>query len=79
MEATANGQTASFPVTVTVTNVEEPPVISGPDSVTFDENGTSAVGVYTATDPEGEDATLVLNSGTDEFTLLDGALSFKSP
>ena len=79
VQANANGHTASLPVTVTVTNVEEPPVISGPDTVDFAENGTGAVGQYSASDPEGEDATLGLASGTEGFTLVDGTLKFSSP
>ena len=41
-------------VTVTVTNVNETPEISGPTAADYAENGTGPVATYTATDPEGE-------------------------
>ena len=49
-----NGAEASIDVTITVTNVDEAPVIAG-DDVTKDyrENGTAQVARFTAEDPEG--------------------------
>ena len=42
----------SITVTVTVTNVDEPPVVSGPTSVSnYTENGTGEVARYSAADP----------------------------
>ncbi len=57
-----------------------PPVISGTSFRRYDENGTEAVGTYTATDPDGDTVTLSL-TGTDagRFTLdSDGDLKFRS-
>ena len=42
-------------VRVTVTNVDEAPVISGPGAVEYEENGEDGVATYTAADPEGGD------------------------
>ena len=71
--------TTELPVTVTVTDVDEAPVIEGLSSVDFAENSTDDVGEYTATDPEGETSTLTLG-GTDaaSFTFTNGVLRFKS-
>ena len=54
--ASDGGKTGTLAVTVTVTNVNEPPVIAGPDSVDFVEHGAGIIATYTATDPE--DATI---------------------
>ncbi|MDE2940721.1 MAG: hypothetical protein OXR67_17655 [Chloroflexota bacterium] len=71
--------TTDLPITVTVTDVDEAPVIKGLPEVNFAENPTAAVGEYTAVDPEGETVTLSLG-GTDatSFTFTDGVLKFKS-
>ena len=44
----------SIDVTVTVKDVNEPPVISGDDNVGYYENGTGSIRVYTATDDDGD-------------------------
>ena len=41
-------------VSIKVANVNEPPVITGPTTISFAENGTGVVGTYSATDPEGD-------------------------
>ena len=41
-----------YNVTVTVEPVNEPPDISGPNSVTYRENGTATLATYRASDPE---------------------------
>ncbi len=67
-------------VMVTVTNVDEAPMITGGDAaVTYAENGTDPVATYMATDPEGETVTLSL-SGADmeDFNFSEGVLSFKT-
>ena len=51
-------------MTVTVTNVDEPPTITGLSAVDFPENSTADVGSYSASDPEGATTTLSLG-GTD--------------
>ena len=77
------GHAGSLPVTVTVTDVDEGPMISGTDEFTVRENHHQVLGTYTARDPE--DPTLELTnwrtSGTDggDFTITQkGELSFRS-
>ncbi|MDE0352917.1 MAG: Ig-like domain-containing protein [bacterium] len=82
VEATdSNGNTGTLDVTVTVTGVNEPPVVSGDAAKNYVENGTDAVASYTATDPEGDSFTWSL-SGTDaaDFSITSdgGVLSFAS-
>jgi len=67
-------------VTVTVTGVNEAPVISGDATKNYAENGTGAVATYTATDPESDTITWSL-SGTDAADLAistGGVLTFAS-
>lgn len=70
-------------VTVHVRDVDEPPVLTGPENVdNFSENSAVSrqVGRYTATDPEIATVSLSL-SGTDndDFTLAsNGVLAFKA-
>ena len=66
-------------VTITVTDVNEPPVLTGSTSVELAENSTTTVATYTATDPERQDVSWDL-SGADEddFEIADGVLTFKS-
>ena len=47
------GVSASIPVTIMVTNVDEAPDVSGDEEADYAENGTGSVATYTATDPEG--------------------------
>ena len=51
-------------VSVTVTNVNEPPQLVGVSDTSFAENGTGGVATYTATDPESDAMGWSL-SGTD--------------
>ena len=44
----------TFDVTITVTGVDEPPVINGPKSFNVEENSTPTLATYSATDPEGD-------------------------
>ena len=71
--------TTELPITITVTDVDEAPVIEGLSAVDFAENSTADVGEYTATDPEGDTSTLNLG-GTDaaSFTFTNGVLKFRS-
>ena len=66
-------------VTVGVTNVNEPPVVSGRRRVTRAEDAPLAVHTYTASDPENDPLTWDL-SGDDagDFEISDGVLSFKA-
>ena len=68
----------NFEVTVTVEAVNEPPDVTGDDTVSYQENGTASVATYRATDPEGSDITWEL-SGTDSgaFAISEtGVLTF---
>ena len=69
----------SIAVTITVTDVNEPPVLTGSTSVDLPENSTTTVATYTATDPERVTPTWDL-SGDDEddFNITDGVLTFKA-
>ena len=72
----------SIEVTINVADVNEAPVINGPDSVEVDypENSTSAVAAFTATDPD-EEATIHWSLGgedADYFSIdTDGVVNFK--
>ena len=65
-------------VTVTVTNVNEPPVVTGDDAPSFQENATSAVATYTGADPELD--TLTWSVSGNDFRISDqGQLYFSTP
>ena len=76
--------TGSLAVTVTLSNFDEPPVITGPATVSdYPENSptTRAVGRYTATDPERAGVTWsdLTGGNADDFDLSnDGVLTFKA-
>ena len=77
------GHAGSLPVTVTVTDVNEGPIISGTGEFTVRENHDQVLGTYTAHDPEEPtiDVTNWRTSGTDggDFTITqEGELSFRS-
>ena len=76
------GRYGSYDVTVTVTAANEPPVITGSDARTFQENGTGTIHTYRATDPEGAAFTWIQPAGDDGhlFDISDrGALTFRNP
>ncbi len=76
------GKYGSYDVTVTVTAANEPPVITGSDARTFQENGTGTIHTYRATDPEGDAFTWIAPGGTDGhlFDISDrGVLTFRNP
>ena len=66
---------------LTVTNVDEPPVVSGLDSKSFAENGTGVVASYSAIDPEGQTTLIwsLLGPDRDRFAIDGGRLSFGAP
>ena len=78
---TETGRTAAaIPVIINVTDVNEPPVVSGGEVVTYPENETIPVTTYTATDPEGDPLTWeVTGTDADLFDIAGGVLTFKSP
>ena len=67
-------------VTVNVLPVDEPPIISGPQTVDWNENRAGTIASFTARDPEGAPValTLVAGRGTNSFQLSNGRLSFLS-
>ena len=76
--ATAGGDTATAAVTVTVTNVDEPPVFD-PDTYEFDlaenrDGGASVVAfdAVTATDPEGDEIVYSITTGGAGLFNIDG-------
>ena len=79
VKAEAGGEMDMMDVTVTVTNVEEQPVVAGEATSDYPEKGEAAVAAYTGTDPEGVTVTWSL-SGDDaeDFEISeDGMLTFK--
>ena len=68
-------------VTVTVSDVDETPEVSGPIAVDFEEGGTGNVATYTFADPDQKGIDLVLSGADSEhFTLYsNGDLIFNEP
>ena len=63
-------------MTVTITNENEPPTVTGNATPSVDEN-TTAVATYSATDPEGVTVTWSLQGGGGVFMITSaGALAF---
>ena len=78
------GHAASLAVTVTVTDVNEGPTVSGTAEYTVRENHEAALGTYTARDPEDPSLEITRWSvtgrdGGDFVINEDGELSFRSP
>ena len=74
------GMSDTVTVTITVTDVDEAPVLEGDAAVDdYAENGTGPVATYTAPDPEGGSVGWSLE-GVDagDFTIDGGVLRFKS-
>ena len=72
---------AVLSITITVTNVDETPVVTVGPSIEYAENGIGTVATYTATDPEGT-AIIWSLSGVDSgpFSISSaGALTFNTP
>ena len=65
-------------VTVTVTNVNEAPVVTGDNKPSFEENSNSAVASYTGTDPERDTLTWTV-SGSGFWISNRGQLYFATP
>ncbi len=75
--------TATFPVTVVISDVDEPPAISGDDTLTFAENTetTTVLHAYGATDPESVTSFTWSLAGTDsgDFEIsASGEVTFKN-
>ena len=68
-------------VTIFVTDVDEPPVVTGSSSINYPENGTETVATYTADDPEGNTPVNWTLGGADydDFSISnEGVLTFKT-
>ena len=65
-------------VTITVTNVNEAPVVTGDDAPSFQEDSSAAIATYTAADPE-RDALTWSVSGNDFWISSRGQLYFSTP
>ena len=67
-------------VFITVTDVNEPPVISRQPTVNYPENGTGPVAIYTVTDPDSGTITWSLRGGdSGDFSINGGTLKFVTP
>ena len=66
-------------VTITVTNVNEAPVVTGDETPSFQENSTSAVATYTGTDPERDTLTWSVSDTTNFWISSRGQLYFRTP
>ena len=80
-----SGATATIPVTIKVTGVDEPPTISvgsleisGQSNVDYAENGADPVGTFTADGPDTATWTLS-GDDMDHFLVHDGILTFAAP
>ena len=72
-----HGDSDTIAVTITVTDANDPPTITGDSTVSYAENRTDTVATYTASDPEGTSITWSL-SGDDaeDFVINEGVLTF---
>ena len=67
-------------VTITVTDVNEPPVISRQPTVNYPENGAGPVAIYTVTDPDSGTITWSLKGeDSEDFSINGGTLKFVTP
>ena len=72
-----SGLNDSIAVTITVTDVDEAPVLTGNANISYVDGGTDPVSTYTATDPEGQTPTWMLSGDdADDFTITGGVLAF---
>ena len=67
------GLSSSVDVTIKVTDVDEPPDISGPSSKMYAENGEGVVAVFTADDPEMKSVTWSVVADASVSTDIDVA------
>ena len=70
----------SIEVTITVTDVDEGPEVSGAPTRDYAENGTDPVATYTATNPENRQiAWSLLGDDSENFSINSGVLAFNAP
>ena len=82
VEASHTSDTVTLDVTVTVTDVNELPRLSGPTTIYYGENGTQMVGAFTVTNRPAAAITWSLDDVNDDgdFRINSaGTLSFASP
>ena len=72
---------ASQDVIVTLRDVNEKPVVTGPVSATYDENDTRSVAIYSAVDKDAGDTVTWSSVGRDStlFAIDGGVLTFRDP
>ena len=73
------GETAELALTISITNVNDAPDVTGLGEVEYPENGDMAVATYSATDPDGSEIVSWSLTGADagDFKIEDGVLNFK--
>ena len=77
VQASDGTETASLDITINVTNVNEPPSVTGETAFNYAEQSTGSVAAYTASDPEGDELTWSLSGDdSDAFSIAAGALTF---
>ena len=77
-----HGGSDTIAVTITVTDVNDPPTVTGDSTVSYAENRTDTVATYTATDPEGVTIFTWSLSGDDASGFIisaGGVLTFNAP
>ena len=80
IEASDGSNIGMLPVTVTVTDENEAPKLTGEASINYAENGAGPVHTYAATDPEsGTIDWSVTGIDSDGFSIDGGVLTFNSP
>ena len=71
--------TGNLAVVINVTDFDEPPVITGPDEVSYGQHRTDTVAQYQAVDPERAVITWdLVGTHSGEFDFTNGALTFKN-
>ena len=67
-------------VAITVSDQNDPPVITSASTASFQENGTGAAYTITATDPNGDGITFTLGNSNDEalFNIVNNLVTFNT-
>ena len=66
-------------VTITVTDVNEAPVVTGDDEPSYEEGSNRAIATYTAADPERDTLTWSVTNDTEFWISQRGQLYFRTP
>ena len=66
-------------VTITVTNVNEAPVVTGDATASYQEDANRAIATYSAADPERDTLTWTVSNTTDFWVSQRGQLHFRAP